>query len=85
MCREATSVQSSGWDVFVERDVDWGLGLQLENGQFGHGGLGGSGGYADSSLQIAVGYVTNRMSDTDRSGPPEMAAEAAAAALGDRY
>jgi CubicO group peptidase (beta-lactamase class C family) len=75
-CREATSVQASGPDVLLGRDVDWGLGFQIENGTFGHGGLGGSGGYADPSLALAFGYVTNLMAGHDRGDAVADAAEA---------
>jgi CubicO group peptidase (beta-lactamase class C family) len=74
-CREATQVQASGPDVLLGRDVDWGLGFQIENGTFGHGGLGGSGGYADPSLDLAFGYVTNLMAVHDRSDAVADAAE----------
>jgi CubicO group peptidase (beta-lactamase class C family) len=68
LCREATSVQRSGWDVLLERPVAWGLGFQVEpDGSWGHGGLGGSGGYALPELDLAFGYVTNLMADGDRS------------------
>ena len=81
ICREATSVQSSGPDVLLERHVEWGLGFQLENGTFGHGGLGGSGGYADPSLDLAFGYVTNLMAAHDRSDAVADAAEQCTRAL----
>lgn len=80
-CRAATSVQSSGHDAFLERNVDWGLGFQVEGGTFGHGGLGGSGGYADPALELAFGYITNLMADHDRSDAPALAAEACARAI----
>ena len=66
-CREATSIQSSGLDVFLERHVDWGLGFQIEEQYFGHGGLGGSSGYAARELDIALAYVTNKMAGHDRA------------------
>lgn len=81
LCREATSVQQSGHDVLLERDVDWGLGFQLEDGTWGHGGLGGSGGYASPELGLAFGYVTNRMAGHDRGDALADAAEACARRL----
>lgn len=82
LCREATSVQRQGWDVLLERPVAWGLGFQIEaDGSWGHGGLGGSGGYALPELQLAFGYVTNLMADDDRSDRLAEAAEACARRL----
>jgi CubicO group peptidase (beta-lactamase class C family) len=81
MCRAATSVQSSGNDAFLERHVDWGLGFQVEGGTYGHGGLGGSSGYADPALDLAFGYVTNLMAEHDRGDAVADAAEACARAL----
>ena len=80
-CRAATSVQSSGHDAFLERDVDWGLGFQVEDGTYGHGGLGGSSGYADPAVELAFGYVTNLMADHDRGDAVADAAEACARAI----
>jgi CubicO group peptidase (beta-lactamase class C family) len=81
LCREATSVQASGPDAFLERHVDWGLGFQVEGTTFGHGGLGGSGGYADRQLDLAFGYVTNLMAGSERSDALADAAEASIRAL----
>jgi CubicO group peptidase (beta-lactamase class C family) len=81
VCRAATSVQSSGNDAFLERHVDWGLGFQVEGGTYGHGGLGGSSGYADPALDLAFGYVTNLMAEHDRGDAVADAAEACARAL----
>ena len=80
-CRTATSVQSSGEDVLLERPVEWGLGFQLEGDTFGHGGLGGSSGYASRGLDLAFGYVTNRMAGHDRGDAVADAAEARARSL----
>ena len=74
-CATATSVQYSGEDVLLERHVDWGLGFQVEGDHFGHGGIGGSSGYAARHLGLAVGYVTNRMAEHDRSDAVSDAAE----------
>ena len=82
LCREATSVQSAGHDVYLERPVEWGLGFQIENGSYGHGGLGGSGGYAEPKLELAFGYVTNLMAGHDRGDAVADAAEACAREIG---
>ena len=76
-CRAATSVQSSGEDVLLGRHVDWGLGFQVEGDYFGHGGIGGSSGYAARHLDLAVGYVTNKMAEHDRADAVSDAAERA--------
>ena len=82
LCREATSVQSAGHDAYLERPVEWGLGFQIEDGSYGHGGLGGSGGYAEPKLALAFGYVTNLMAGHDRSDAVAEAAEACARSMG---
>lgn len=85
LCHEATSAQTSGRDFVLERDVTWGLGVQLEQGpdgsSFGHGGLGGSAGYAIPDLEFAFGYVTNLMAGHDRGDAVAEAAEACAAGV----
>jgi CubicO group peptidase (beta-lactamase class C family) len=78
-CREATSVHSSGIDVLLERHVDWGFGFQIEEDYFGHGGIGGSSGYAARHRDLAFGYVTNKMGEHDRAEAVGQAAEACAA------
>lgn len=56
--------QYSGTDLFLEREVTWGLGVQIEaDGTWGQGGLGGNAGWADPSRGLAVGYVTRRLGD----------------------
>ena len=78
-CREATSIHSSGEDLLLERHVDWGFGFQIEDDYFGHGGIGGSSGYAAQHLDLAFGYVTNMMGEHDRGDAVSQAAEACAA------
>jgi len=82
LCREALTVQSSGRDHFLGEDVSWGLGFQLEDGTFGHGGLGGSFGYAVPALHLVCSYVTNFMASHERGDAVADAAEACAARLG---
>lgn len=56
--------QYTGTDLFLEREVTWGLGVQIEtDGTWGQGGLGGNAGWADPSRGLAVGYVTRRLGD----------------------
>lgn len=66
--------QTEGPDrVLLGLDLQWGLGFMLHRGvlaltgmggprSFGHFGLGGSVGWADPDLGLAMGYVMNRMS-----------------------
>lgn len=56
--------QYTGPDLFIGEEVTWGLGVQLEpDGTWGHGGLGGSAGYADPSRNLAIAYVSRRLTD----------------------
>lgn len=54
--------QYTGPDLFLEREVTWGLGVQIEpNGEWGQGGLGGNSGWARPADGLAVAYVTRRL------------------------
>ncbi len=56
--------QYTGPDLFIGDEVTWGLGVQIEpDGTWGHGGLGGSAGWADPARGLAVAYVTRRLGD----------------------
>ena len=56
--------QHTGPDLFLEREVTWGLGVQFEpDGTWGHGGLGGNAGWADPARGLAIAYVTRRLGD----------------------
>lgn len=69
----ATTQQTEGPDrVLLGFDLQWGLGFMLSRGliaqasmggprSFGHFGLGGSVGWADPDLELATGYVMNRL------------------------
>ncbi|GAA1885501.1 serine hydrolase domain-containing protein [Asanoa iriomotensis] len=64
---EMTRVQHDGTDQLLDRPVKWALGFQIDDdGSFGHGGIGGSCGYALPSAGLAVGFVTRRLADFDR-------------------
>jgi CubicO group peptidase (beta-lactamase class C family) len=67
ICREASTVQCSGIDLFLEEEAEWGLGFALEDQYVGHGGLGGSLGFAVRDLDLAIAYVTNKMAEHDRA------------------
>lgn len=70
----AITQETEGPDrVLLGLDLQWGLGFMLSRGliaqaklagprSFGHFGLGGSVGWADPDLELAMGYVMNRLS-----------------------
>jgi CubicO group peptidase (beta-lactamase class C family) len=64
---EVTRPQLVAPDRVLDREVAWGLGVQidLEEGGFGMGGLGGNLGWL-AAEGYAVGYVTRRLGDFDR-------------------
>ena len=64
---EVTRPQLVAQDRVLDREVAWGLGVQidLEEGGFGMGGLGGNLGWL-AAEGYAVGYVTRRLGDFDR-------------------
>ncbi|MEU4243783.1 serine hydrolase domain-containing protein [Actinoplanes sp. NPDC026619] len=56
--------QHTGTDLFLESEVTWGLGVQIEpDGTWGQGGLGGNAGWADPTRDLAIAYVTRRLGD----------------------
>jgi CubicO group peptidase (beta-lactamase class C family) len=56
--------QYTGEDLFIEDEVTWGLGVQIEqNGAWGHGGLGGNLGWLDPNRDTVIAYVTRRLGD----------------------
>ncbi|MFI5893426.1 serine hydrolase domain-containing protein [Actinoplanes sp. NPDC051513] len=56
--------QHTGTDLFIEQEVTWGLGVQIEpDGTWGQGGLGGNAGWADPSRNLAIAYVTRHLGD----------------------
>lgn len=56
--------QYTGPDLFLETEVTWGLGVQIEaDGTWGQGGLGGNAGWADPARGLAIAYVTRRLGD----------------------
>jgi CubicO group peptidase (beta-lactamase class C family) len=58
--------QYTGVDLFLDREVTWGLGVQIESdGTWGQGGLGGNSGWADPARGLAIAYVTRRLGDFD--------------------
>ncbi|MGX6604408.1 serine hydrolase [Micromonosporaceae bacterium Da 78-11] len=56
--------QYTGTDLFLDTEVTWGLGVQIEaDGTWGQGGLGGNAGWADPANGLAIAYVTRRLGD----------------------
>ncbi|MFC3741177.1 serine hydrolase domain-containing protein [Paractinoplanes deccanensis] len=56
--------QYTGPDIFIGSEVTWGYGVQIEpDGTWGHGGTGGSAGWADPARGLTIGYVTRRLGD----------------------
>ncbi len=67
--REARTIHSDGHDIVLGSDSRFGLGFQLpmpdkpfgpNMNSFGHAGHGGSFGWADPDVNLAVGYATNK-------------------------
>jgi CubicO group peptidase (beta-lactamase class C family) len=58
--------QRDGEDEVLGRRVIWGLGVQIENGGYGLGGIGGSAGWWDTR-GYAFGYATRRLGTHDRA------------------
>jgi CubicO group peptidase (beta-lactamase class C family) len=65
---EIHAVQAAGEDRLLQRHVNWGLGVQVdETGEFGMGGIGGCDAYANPKRGYAYAYVTRCLGDFDRS------------------
>jgi CubicO group peptidase (beta-lactamase class C family) len=64
---EMVRVQHSGPDLLLGNDVEWTLGMQVDpDGTWGMGGIGGSVGYADPTLDYALAYATRHLAGFDR-------------------
>lgn len=66
LVREVTRAQVSGIDGVLGSTTAWGLGPQIEDGQIGMGGLGGSAGWLDVERGLSIGYVTRTLGGFDR-------------------
>lgn len=60
------TVQASGPDLLLKRDVDWTLGFQIDEGDITMGGAGGSAGWYDPELHYSLGFVTRGLADHER-------------------
>ncbi|GAB7049535.1 hypothetical protein JCM9534A_46610 [Catenuloplanes indicus JCM 9534] len=62
-----TTASYTGFDVVLNRDVSWTLGMQLEpDGSWGMGGIGGSCAFTDPTRNYSFAYVTHHLSDSHR-------------------
>ncbi|MGZ5407082.1 MAG: serine hydrolase domain-containing protein [Aeromicrobium sp.] len=66
LLQEYTAVQASGLDHYPQRDVEWTLGFQIDEGDITMGGLGGSGAWYSPGLDYSLGYVTRGLGDHER-------------------
>jgi CubicO group peptidase (beta-lactamase class C family) len=73
-----TSPHAAGPDRLLGHDATWGLGVGLEDGGWGMGGIGGSLGWALPAHGLAWAYATARIGDHDRALAVETALVAAA-------
>lgn len=65
---EPPTVEARGEDRLLQRHVNWGLGVQVEEtGEFGMGGIGGCDAFANPTRGYAYAYVTRCLGDFDRS------------------
>lgn len=62
-----TSPQAVGPDRLLGQHVTWGLGVGMDHGGWGMGGIGGSLGWALPDHGLAWGYATTRIGDFDRA------------------
>lgn len=72
----ATEPVSSGVDLVLGDDLEWGLGFALDVDGFGMGGVGGSFGWWSEAGQYAIGFVTGHIGDHDRGDLLENAVRA---------
>jgi hypothetical protein len=64
---EAVRTQTRGIDRLLEREVEWTLGFQREDGYVGMGGTGGSAAFLSERHGYAFAYVTRHLADHDRA------------------
>jgi hypothetical protein len=66
-------------DLLLQEEATWGLGVGIDSQGDGMGGLGGSLGFADPSLRLAMAYVTRQMGTHERAEAMDAAVRAALA------
>jgi CubicO group peptidase (beta-lactamase class C family) len=74
-----TAGEMTSFDLLLEEEVTWGLGLGVDAAGYGMGGLGGSLGLADPELGLAESYVTRQMGTHERADAMDAAVRAALA------
>jgi CubicO group peptidase (beta-lactamase class C family) len=72
-----TAGEMTAFDLLLEEEVTWGLGVGVDEDGYGMGGLGGSIGLADPKLGLAEAYVTREMGTHDRADAMDAAVRAA--------
>jgi CubicO group peptidase (beta-lactamase class C family) len=72
-----TTIQLSAFDLLLEEEAAWGLGVGAEPDGYGMGGLGGSLGLADPALGLAEAYVTRQMGTHERAEAMDVVIRAA--------
>jgi len=72
-----TTAQVTGVDRFLESEAEWSLGMRVDGGELGMGGLGGSCGWYSPGLDYAFGFVTRGLGTFDRVDVLADAVEAA--------
>lgn len=75
--RELLTRQAVGRDLFLDQDAAWSLGLSLDDGEYGMGGIGGSCAWFAPGQGYAFAYVTRGLGTFDRVDELAEAAEAA--------
>ncbi|GGI38770.1 hypothetical protein GCM10010988_20730 [Cnuibacter physcomitrellae] len=78
--RELLEPSASGYDRFVRGEVQWSLGMRVEGGEIGMGGIGGSSGWYAAGPDYAMSYVTRGLADHSRADAVADAVESALSA-----
>ncbi|VXB52243.1 serine hydrolase [Aeromicrobium sp. 9AM] len=66
LLREYTSVQVTGHDLVLDREVSWTLGFQRDDIEIGMGGIGGSSAWVSTAKGYSSAYVTRGLANHDR-------------------
>ena len=66
MYREFLTAQATGHDHFLDSPASWSLGLRVDDGEFGMGGIGGSGGWFVPARNYSMAYVTRGLGTFER-------------------
>ncbi len=66
LLREYTSVQATGHDLVLDREVSWTFGFQRDEVEIGMGGIGGSSAWVSTAKGYSCAYVTRGLATHDR-------------------